>query len=309
VLLGRAELLPRFTVTFNGSHNPPTLATDPVMKKRSQVADLTSVVIEDARVDAWPWMPLEPRRLAVAPPISWWVWVIPDRPRHTSFHQVRAIETIDEDDGPVEVVEAVCRRVWPLSSLAAAVPDNHFVLSWSADGSHAACQACVVGYSGRGSYWSRRLSDQRGPRAAPVLRPPRAASLSSGDERAPHGLGPSQAKVNISPDALSLSGRVWLLACAPSKFSRSTHPAPSGGPEVVEPAIVSFAREVLVPLWDSVESKVEQYRGGTQMLHFDTDDRNQVLAAMVLKAEWDHLAEGLLPPSRLALRPHDPADA
>jgi hypothetical protein len=78
---------------------------------------------------------------------------------------------------------------------------------------------------------------------------------------------------------------------------------------VVEPAIVSFAREVLAPLWDSVESKVEQYRGGTQMLHFDTDDRNQVLAAMVLKAEWDHLAEGLLPPSRLALRPHDPADA
>jgi hypothetical protein len=52
-----------------------------------------------------------------------------------------------------------------------------------------------------------------------------------------------------------------------------------------------------------VESKVEQYRGETQMLHFDTDDRNQVLAAMVLKAEWDHLAEGLLPPSRLALRP------
>lgn len=99
VLLGRAELLPRFPVTFNGSHNPPTLATDPVMKKRSQAADLTSVVIEDARVDAWPWMPLEPRRLAVAPPISWRVWVIADRPRHTSFHQVRAIETVDEDDG------------------------------------------------------------------------------------------------------------------------------------------------------------------------------------------------------------------
>jgi len=70
---------------------------------------------------------------------------------------VHAIETIDEDDGPVEVVEAVCRRVWPLSSLAAAVPDNHIVLSWSADGAHAACQACVVGYRGRGGYWSRAV--------------------------------------------------------------------------------------------------------------------------------------------------------
>jgi len=60
--------------------------------------------------------------------------MIPERPRHTSFHQVRAIETIDDD------------------------------------GSRAACQACVMGYRGKGGYWSRRLSEQRGSGAAPFPR-------------------------------------------------------------------------------------------------------------------------------------------
>jgi hypothetical protein len=124
-------------------------------------ADGETATAEDAHVDAWPWMPLNPRPIDVAPPVGWWVWVIPERVRHTGFHQVRAVELIDEDDGPVQVVETVCRRVWPLSSLAAAVPDNHMVLGWSADSTHAACRACIGGYSGRGGYWKRRLAEQR----------------------------------------------------------------------------------------------------------------------------------------------------
>jgi hypothetical protein len=187
------------------------------MKKRPQAPDLTAVTMEDAQVDLWPWMPLEPSGLAVAPPMGWWVWVIPDRPRHMSFHQVRAVESIDEDDGRVDVVGTVCRRVWSLSSLAATAPDHHFVLTWSADGSHAACQACVVGYSGRGSYWSRRLSEQRRSRAARDARRSGRSRPLRGSARAerPAGSGGEYGETSgLTPTAVS---RIAAAAVPPPR--------------------------------------------------------------------------------------------
>lgn len=120
--------------------------------------------VELADPEDWPYLPLNPRPITIRPPVGWWVWIIPEKVRHSSFHRVAAVEDVDEDGQLVAVVEAECGLAWPLELLAAAVPSHHIVLDWEADGTHAACRNCSSGDVGRRrtrSYWARRLAHHR----------------------------------------------------------------------------------------------------------------------------------------------------
>jgi hypothetical protein len=112
-----------------------------------------------ARPEEWPWMPLEPRPLVELPPVGWWVWLIPQRLVTSAFHEVVAIEVLDEDDGPLSVVVARCHAAWPLDYLAAAVPPHHPTLALEDHGHKAACRNCSRHAGSRRTYWSRRLAE------------------------------------------------------------------------------------------------------------------------------------------------------
>ena len=126
-----------------------------------------------ARVAEWPVMPVDVAPLPEAPRPGDWVWFIPDRPRHTSFHQVRAVEVLtDNDEDPVELVLVTCGRAWPVDEFAAAVPDDHPVLRQSADGTNAQCPNCANDRRGGSNYWARRLREVR-RRTSTTAMPPR----------------------------------------------------------------------------------------------------------------------------------------
>ena len=120
---------------------------------------------EEADPEDWPYLPLDPQPLAVAPNVGWWVWIVPEKVRHSSFHRVVAVALLDDNGGePITVVEAECGLVWPLEAIAAAVPSHHIALDWEADGTHARCRNCDSGNVGRKrtrSFWARRLSEYR----------------------------------------------------------------------------------------------------------------------------------------------------
>jgi len=106
-------------------------------------------------------MPVDPRPISLTPPVGWWVWLISEKIRHTSFHEVIAVEALRLEDETITVVEVACRRAWPLEHLAAAVPPHHPVLALELDGTHAACPNCSTGGSGRTTWWAKRLAEQR----------------------------------------------------------------------------------------------------------------------------------------------------
>jgi hypothetical protein len=125
---------------------------------------VTDGVEEVADPEDWPYLPLNPRPITIRPHVGWWVWLITEKVRHSSFHQVAAVEDVDDDGQIVTVVESRCGLVWPMEYLAAAVPYYHIALDWEADGHHAACRNCsadVVGRRRKWSYWARRLAAQR----------------------------------------------------------------------------------------------------------------------------------------------------
>jgi hypothetical protein len=117
-----------------------------------------------ANPDRWPFLPLDPRPIGLRPLLGWWVWLIPEKVRHSSFHEVAAVEQLRiEEDPPVDVVEATCGLAWPLDHFAAAVPAHHPALALVVDSHHAACQNCSSGTrrGRRSSFWSKRLAEQR----------------------------------------------------------------------------------------------------------------------------------------------------
>jgi hypothetical protein len=87
-----------------------------------------------------------------------WVWYIPERIRHSSFHEVLSVETLrDEEDPPVLLVVVTCGRAWLLEELAAAVDPNHEVLRRKAQRVNARCPNCANEGVGKANYWIRRL--------------------------------------------------------------------------------------------------------------------------------------------------------
>ncbi len=108
----------------------------------------------------WPFMPLDVAPIDHAPRPGEWVWYLPDRPRHTSFHEVRSIEILDdEDEGAIELVVVTCGRAWPIAELAAIVDVRHPVLRRSADGTNAQCPNCANEHRGGSNHWARRLRE------------------------------------------------------------------------------------------------------------------------------------------------------
>ena len=111
-----------------------------------------------ADVADWPFMPVDVTPIDRAPRPGEWVWYLPDRPRHTSFHEVRSVEILeDEDEGAVELVVVTCGRAWPVAELAAIVDVRHPVLRRSADGTNAQCPNCANEHRGGSNHWARRL--------------------------------------------------------------------------------------------------------------------------------------------------------
>jgi hypothetical protein len=112
---------------------------------------------EVANVTEWPWMPLEPAPLFAPPRIGQWAWLIPEKVRNSSFHEVVALHSVVDDDEQLELVTVACHRTWPLDRFCAAVEENNPVLGRTQDGTHAACQNCESGGRGRRTYWDRLL--------------------------------------------------------------------------------------------------------------------------------------------------------
>ena len=118
--------------------------------------------VEPARadVDRWPWLPERPAGLAAPPSPGQWVWYVPEKMRHSSFHEVRSIEVLAEDgEPPLDLVVVTCGRAWPLGDLAAVVDGLDPVLRRSADGVGARCANCASGGHGRANFWIRRLRE------------------------------------------------------------------------------------------------------------------------------------------------------
>ncbi len=77
---------------------------------------------ERADVELWPVLPERPAGLECAPRPGQWVWYVPEKIRHSSFHEVLSVESLTEDgEPPLELVVVTCGRAWPLDELAAAV--------------------------------------------------------------------------------------------------------------------------------------------------------------------------------------------
>lgn len=112
----------------------------------------------------WPFMPLNPLPLLETPPVGGWVWRIPDRVRHSSFHRVAGAEAIDDDDARIELVLTSCRNAWPLNEFAAVVSEADPVLERIAHGSNAACRKCLDGGRTRRTRWMTLVESQRSPR-------------------------------------------------------------------------------------------------------------------------------------------------
>jgi hypothetical protein len=120
---------------------------------------LSNAVLADP--GEWPFMPVEPLPLALAPIVGWWVWLIVDKMRHSSFHEVVGTAALDEDGERIELILTACYGAWPIDYFAAAVPPDDLVLNRVADGTHARCQNCARGRPGRHTFWSRRLAAAR----------------------------------------------------------------------------------------------------------------------------------------------------
>lgn len=109
----------------------------------------------------WPFLPLNPIPMERLPVVGDWVWLIPERVKHSSFHQVTSVEAIDYDGEATILVVSACRTAWPLAHFAAAVQAGHPVLARSRDGSHAACTKCLDGGRTRRTIWMKLLEGSR----------------------------------------------------------------------------------------------------------------------------------------------------
>lgn len=116
---------------------------------------------ERVEPESWPYMPEDVEPLSSAPTVGSWVWFIPDRVRHSSFHEVRSIALLEDEKPSVQLVEVTCGRAWPLEYFAATVEAGDPVLARSADGTRALCGNCGAERRSGRNHWARRLEAQR----------------------------------------------------------------------------------------------------------------------------------------------------
>lgn len=105
----------------------------------------------------WPFLPLRPVCLAHPPPVGSWAWFIPERSRHTSFHEVADLATLEEDGASIQLVVTSCGRAWPLEEFAVFVSGADPVLERRAHGTRARCSACLEERRSGPNFWMRRL--------------------------------------------------------------------------------------------------------------------------------------------------------
>jgi hypothetical protein len=113
---------------------------------------------ERAEPHDWPLLPVDVRPMRIAPTIGLWVWVIPEKVRYSSFHEVVRVETVRADGRRLRLVQARCGLAWPLEQLAVAVPSHHRALDREADGRQARCGNCASDSTRtRRNFWSKHL--------------------------------------------------------------------------------------------------------------------------------------------------------
>jgi hypothetical protein len=114
--------------------------------------------MERADPNRWPWLPENPAPLEHVPRPGQWVWYVPEKIRHSSFHEVLSVETLREEGDPaIELVVVTCGRAWPHAELAAAVEWSDPVLRRVQDRVNARCPNCVLERTSGPNFWMRRL--------------------------------------------------------------------------------------------------------------------------------------------------------